>query len=60
MNAHALAAMTRTETRLFLREPLIWGAAVILPTAVLVIPSSMEDLRILRNLALKKRERHCR
>ena len=37
MNAHALAAMTRTETRLFLREPLIWGAAVILPTAVLVI-----------------------
>ena len=33
----ALAAMTRTETKLFLREPVIWGAAVILPTVVLVI-----------------------
>ena len=34
---NALAAMTKTETKLFLREPMIWGAAVILPTAVLVI-----------------------
>ncbi|HET6899257.1 MAG TPA: ABC transporter permease [Vicinamibacteria bacterium] len=34
---NALKALTVAETRLFLRDPATWGAAVILPTFILVI-----------------------
>jgi ABC-2 type transport system permease protein len=34
---NALKAITLAETRLFLRDPATWGAAVILPTVILVI-----------------------
>ena len=34
---NAIVALTRAETRLFLRDPFTWGAAVILPTVILVV-----------------------
>jgi ABC-2 type transport system permease protein len=34
---NAVVALTRAETRLFLRDPATWGAAVLLPTIVLAI-----------------------